>query len=87
MIIYSKFLTEGTESEGLDLFYWNLGDLEVDVMSRFLKKVYTMELQVTKKITEVIKNNNVTQVGACYTLYVFIYLASSLSWLVRPTNL
>jgi len=45
-----------------------------------------MELQVMKKITEVIKNNNVTQVGACYTLYVFIYLASSLSWLARPTN-
>jgi len=38
MIIYSKFLTDGTEGEGLDLFYWNLGDLEVDVMSRFLKK-------------------------------------------------
>ena len=45
-----------------------------------------MELQVMKKITEVIKNNNVTQVGACYTLYVFIYLASSLSCLARPTN-
>ena len=32
-----------------------------------------MEPQVEKKITEVNKNNNVTQVGACYTLYVFIY--------------
>ena len=29
MIIYSKFLTEGTEGEGLDLFYWNLGDLKL----------------------------------------------------------
>lgn len=30
MIIYSKFLTEGTEgTEGLDLFYWNLGDLNL----------------------------------------------------------
>jgi len=45
-----------------------------------------MELQVKKKITEVNKKNNVTQVGACYTLYVFIYLAFSLSWLARPTN-
>jgi len=46
-----------------------------------------MELQVKKKITEVNnKNNIVTQVGACYTLYVFIYLAFSLSWLARPTN-
>ena len=44
-----------------------------------------MELQVKKKITEV-KKNNVMQVGACYTLYVFIYLASSLSWLACPTN-
>jgi len=32
-----------------------------------------MELQVKKKITEVKKNNNVRQVGACYTLYVLIY--------------
>jgi len=29
MIIYSKFLTEGTKVEGLDLFYWNLGDLKL----------------------------------------------------------
>jgi len=35
MIIYSQFFTEG---DLRIVFYWNLGDLEVDVMSRFLKK-------------------------------------------------
>jgi hypothetical protein len=45
-----------------------------------------MELQVKKKITRGQKKKMFTQVGACYTLYGFIYLAFSLSWLARPTN-
>ena len=40
MIIYSKFLTEGTEGEGLDLFYWNLGDLKLMLCPDSLKSLY-----------------------------------------------